>query len=194
MRTMVGLLTTKCTIDSETNGHRGRAGLDPMRSTLTRWPLAIGFGLMMAGCGGGQAPGTPSGPSTQPTIVAGVWTGAVGLSADDGRSLGLVWNAEPQGDGRLIGTATLSTLPSSPAQMSFAGMMTSVRSGNSFLLTYSSGSSSANAPRCSASATGTAHLENFTLVGDLEVTYQSCDDLPLQPPASTHLELLRKLD
>ena len=164
-----------------------------MRSVV-RLPSAIVFGVMIAGCGGAQVPVTPSEPSPQPTTLAGVWSGAVGLSADDGRSLGVVWNAERQGGGQLAGRATLSTLPSSSIQISFAGTMTSVRSGDSFLLTYSSDSAPATASRCSVSATGTAHLENFALVGDLDVAYQSCDGLPLRPPASTHLELLRKLD
>lgn len=164
-----------------------------MRWTLARWELPIVFACMTAGCGGGYMP-APSAPSLEPTMLAGLWAGAVGVSSEDGRSLGLVWNAERQGEGRLAGIATLSTLPSASVRISFPGTMTSVRSGDRFLLTYSSNPSSANASGCTASATGTAHLDNFTLVGDLDVKYESCDGLDLQPPASTHLELLMKLN
>ena len=148
----------------------------------------------------------PSTPAPQPATLAGLWSGAVGLSAEDGRSLGLTWSAERQGDGHLSGAATLSTLPSASVQVAFVGTMSSVRSGEQFLLTYRSdsvspsgsgctASATATAPSgCTASATGTAHLEDFTLVGDLDVKFQSCDAFGLQPPASTRLQLLMKLD
>jgi hypothetical protein len=136
------------------------------------------------------APSTPP----QPAILAGLWAGAVGLSADDGRSLGVIWKAETQSDGHLSGAATLSTLPSAPAQMAFVGTMSSVLSGQQFLLTYRSDSVPTVGAGCTVSATGTAHLEDFTLVGDLDVKFQSCDALGLQRPASTRLQLLMKLD
>lgn len=162
-----------------------------MRSRGGRWVAAILWTIVMAACGGST---TPSAPTPQQRNLAGLWAGAVGLSAEDGRSLGLLWNAERMGDGQLAGTATLSTLPSAPAQITFVGTMTSVRKGDVFMLAYAPDPGSPAGSGCVASATGTAHLEDFTLVGDLAVTYQSCDALGLQPPASSHLQLLMKLN
>jgi len=72
--------------------------------------------------------------------------------------------------------------------------MTSVRDGDQFLLTYASSPSALNGSTCTASASGSARLDQFTLVGDLDVRYQACDGLGLLPPASTHLQLLMKLN
>lgn len=157
-----------------------------------RWGTGIVLAIAIAGCGGGGT--TPSAPSPEPRTMAGTWAGAVGVSADDGQSLGVIWSAERQGDGRLSGTATLSTLPSAPVAITFVGTMTSVRTGDQFMLTFTRDPGTGNGSNCTASATGSVHLEDFTLVGDLDVRYQSCDGLGLQPPASTHLELLMKLD
>lgn len=167
-------------------------------SSVTRRFTAMGLPILVAlvtgACGGRNTPPGPSAPSPQPATLAGVWAGAVGTSAEDGRSLGLVWDAERQGDGRLSGNATLSTLSSSSVRLSFPGTMTSVRSGAQFVLTFRSESTSPNDSPCAVFASGRAHLENFSLIGDLDVTYRSCDDLHLQPPASTHLELLKRLN
>jgi hypothetical protein len=164
-----------------------------MRTNGIRWAGVV-LAMATAACGGDRMPAAPSAPTPQPRTLAGVWAGAVGLSSEDGRSLGLIWSAERNGEGRLSGTATLSTLPSASVQITFVGTMTSVRSGDQFVLTYTSDPRSVNGAPCTASAAGSAHLEEFTLVGDLDVRYQSCDGVGLQPPASTHLQLLMKLD
>jgi len=159
-----------------------------------RRAVGILLAIATAGCGAGTMAPPPSAPSPQPTTLAGVWLGAVGSSSDDGRSLGVAWTAERKGEGRLEGTAMLSTLPSAPVHITFVGTLTSVRDGDRFLLTYSSEPASGNGSGCTASATGTARLEQFSLVGDLDVSYRSCDAIGLQPPASTHLELLMQLN
>jgi hypothetical protein len=136
----------------------------------------------------------PAGPTPPtPASLAGFWAGTVGVSADDGRSLGLIWSAGTNGDG-LSGTATLSTLPSAPAAITFVGTLTGTRDGDRLLLTYTSQPGRVRDSACMVSGKGTAYLEEYTLVGDLEVSYESCDGLGLQPPASTKLTLLRKLN
>ena len=162
-----------------------------MGSRAGRWVSGVAL-VIVAGCGGGTP--APMAPTPQPDTLAGVWAGAVGLSAEDGRSLGLIWNAQREGGGQLSGTATLSTSPAAPVQVTFIGTLASAREGDRFLLTFTPQSDAAHASACTASATGLAHLEGFTLVGDLQVTYAACEPLGLQPPASTRLQLLRQLN
>jgi hypothetical protein len=136
----------------------------------------------------------PSAPTPQPDTLAGLWAGAIGLSAEDGRSLGLTWNAQREGGGQLSGTATLSTSPSAPAQVTFVGTLASAREGDRFVLTFTPQTDAAQSSGCSASGSGLARLDGNMLVGDLQVTYAACDALGLQPPASTRLQLLPQLN
>jgi hypothetical protein len=172
----------------------GSASLESRRSQYVRvsWFLGIAMAMAMAGCGSpGTAPMRPDGPI--PTVPAGFWVGTVGVSADDGRSLGLLWSASDAADG-LSGTATLSTLPSASAQVTFIGTLNGIGDPNRLLLTYSASPATFKGSTCAVSGKGNAHLEDYTLVGDLEITYVGCEGLDLQPPASTQLMLLRRLN
>jgi hypothetical protein len=162
-----------------------------MRTHVNRYTVLVALAIAAAGCG--SVTPAPTAPTPEPQTMAGLWTGAVGVSGDDGRSLGVIWTAERLGEGRLSGTATLSTLPQAPAAITFVGTMTSVRSGDQYALTFTDANASSDSA-CTVSATGAAHLDDFTLVGDLDVRYHACDRLGLLPPATTHLQLLKKLN
>jgi hypothetical protein len=166
-----------------------------MHGHVLGWAVGISMVVATAACSGSSmAPAPAPAPTPSPTTLAGIWTGAVGESSEDGRSLGLVWSAERDGGG-LSGPATLSTLPSAPVPLTFVGTLTGTRDRDELLLTYASeAASGADGSSCAVSATGNAHVEGFTLVGNLAVVYRSCDRLGLQPPASTKLQLLKKLN
>jgi hypothetical protein len=160
------------------------------------WAIGISMVVAMAACGGSSMAPTPAPVPTlpSPTTLAGIWSGAVGVSSEDGRSLGLVWTAERKGEA-LSGPATLSTLPSAPVPLTFVGTLTGTRDRDQLLLTYASEPITvADGSSCAVSATGNAHVEGFALVGTLAVVYTSCDRLGLQPPASMKLQLLKKLN
>jgi hypothetical protein len=159
--------------------------------------LTIGFAVVagLTACGGNSIAPTPT-PTPNPpgpTTLAGTWSGAVGVSPDDGRSLGVIWDAGRIGQG-LSGKSTISTAASAPVRVTFDGTLTANRDGDQFMLTYVSDAVSVGGSSCAMSATGTARVDGFTLVGNLAVSYTSCDALGLQPPASTYLQLLKKQD
>src|SRR3954468_160288 len=167
-----------------------------MRGDVLGWAMGMSMVVAMAACGGSSmAPAPAPVPALpSPTTLAGIWTGAVGESSEDGRSLGLVWSAEREGEG-LSGPAMLSTLPSAPVPLTFVGTLTGTRDRDQLLLTYASEAVTVgDGSSCAVAATGNAHVEGFTLVGNLAVVYRSCDRLALQPPASTKLQLLKKLN
>src|SRR3954454_7471225 len=175
---------------SAARSHTSKGG--SMHGDVLGWAMGMSMVVAMAACSGSSMAPAPA-PAPTPTL-AGIWTGAVGESSEDGRSLGLVWNAEREGEG-LSGPATLSTLPSAPVPLTFVGTLTGTRDRDQLLLTYASEAVTvADGSFCAASATGNAHVEGFTLVGNLAVVYRSCDRLGLQPPASTKLQLLKKLN
>jgi hypothetical protein len=62
------------------------------------------------------------------------------------------------------------------------------------LLNFSALPATFDGSSCAVSGKGNAHLEDYSLVGDLDISYVGCERLGLQPPASTKLMLLRKLD
>src|SRR3954467_12079384 len=163
---------------SAARSHTSKGG--SMHGDVLGWAMGMSMVVAMAACSGSSMAPAPA-PAPTPTL-AGIWTGAVGESSEDGRSLGLVWNAEREGEG-LSGQATLSTLPSAPVPLTFAGTLTGTRDRDELLLTYASEAvTGADGSSCAASATGNAHVEDFTLVGNLAVVYRSCDRLRPQPP------------
>jgi hypothetical protein len=167
-----------------------------MHADVLGWVMGMSIVVATAACGSNSmAPAPAPAPALpSPTALAGIWTGAVGVSADDGRSLGLVWSAEANGEA-LSGPATLSTLPSAPVPLMFVGTLTGAPDREQLLLTYASEAVTlVDGSSCTVSATGNAHLEGFTLVGNLAVVYRSCDRLGVQPPASMKLQLLKKLN
>jgi hypothetical protein len=156
--------------------------------------LGIAMTMAIAGCGSGRGPDPVRPDAPLPTVPAGFWAGTIGVSADDGRSLGLHWSASDAADG-LSGTATLSTLPSASAQVTFVGTLNAIGDPKRLLLTYTAPPATFDGgSTCAVSGKGNAHLEGYSLVGDLEITYTGCERLGLQPPASTKLMLLRRLN
>src|SRR3954464_8686201 len=161
---------------SAARSHTSKGG--SMHGDVLGWAMGMSMVVAMAACSGSSmAPAPAPAPTPSPTTLAGIWTGAVGESSEDGRSLGLVWNAERNGEG-LSGQATLSTLPSAPVPLTYVGTLPGTRDRDDMLLSSASEAvAGADGSSCAASATGNAHLEGFTLVGNLAVVYRSCDRL-----------------
>jgi len=157
-----------------------------MRTWIRRALMPL-LAVTIAGCDGEVR--TP--PSPAPVTLDGFWAGTVGGRSDDGRPLGLNWSATESGN-IVSGTATFSTLPPVPNQVTFVGPLTGTRKGNQLSLTYVATYGTVLAGTCALSGIGTATVDDGTLRGTLAVTMQSCDSLGLQPPTSMELTLTKQ--
>jgi hypothetical protein len=146
--------------------------------------------VTMAACGQGSTAPSPS-PPANPANVAGLWTGTIGVTSQEGRPLGVNWIASETGN-TVSGIATFTAVPPAAAQVTtFVGPLTGTRTGNQLSLSYTATYGTVLAGTCALTGIGTATLNDGTLTGTLSVNLGSCDSLGLQPPTSMEL-LLKK--
>jgi len=158
-----------------------------MTGSCVRSLITILLMLTTAGCGTSST--SPS--QNPPFSLIGTWSGVVGAASGGGRALRVTWTASQTGS-IVSGPATLLTSPA-VSNITLSGTLTASIAGNELSLRYEGPSGSVPAlAGCSVSGTGSATASGDTISGSLDVIFESCEELGLQPPTSDRLTLARQ--